>query len=271
MRFSLRFFYLSLCAALLLAGGCRKHTGTDASEQAHPRMQKAAQLLQQQDLDGAEALYLAILARDPDFASAHLQLGMIAQRRPDPVTAIYHFRKYLEQRGDSSKASTVEEMVQIELIRIVDNHPAVRAMMPPDVLALQDQLAAMRDRLNAAETRAARAELSLGQTRRADGGAAPAPGTDRLIELEAELAELRRENERLRSSAAAVPTRAAQTSTSATPPASRTYTVVRGDNLSNISQKVYGTPHRWQEILDANRATLPSANRLSVGQTLVIP
>jgi len=262
----------ALCAVLLSLNGCRKHTGTDAAEQEHPRMQKAAQLLQQQDLDGAEAIFQALLARDPSFASAHLQLGMVAQRRQDPVSAIFHFREYLKQRGDSSKAPIVEQMVQSELIRIVDNHPAVRAMLPPDVLALQDQLSVMRDRLNAAEERAARAELSLGQARGQNGAPAVNPNPARITELEAQLAELRRENERLRSSAPAATPRPVTGAQTAAPPAgSRTYTVVRGDNLSAISQKVYGTPHRWQEILDANRTTLPSANRLSVGQTLVIP
>ncbi len=50
-----------------------------------------------------------------------------------------------------------------------------------------------------------------------------------------------------------------------------TYIVQRGDTLSKISQKCYGTSQRWKEILDANKDKIPNVNGLKVGTKLVIP
>jgi nucleoid-associated protein YgaU len=68
----------------------------------------------------------------------------------------------------------------------------------------------------------------------------------------------------------------ASTSTAALQPAPPqaavdTYSVAAGDTLSRIAGKVYSDPSRWEEIFNANRATLPSPQSLKVGQTLVIP
>lgn len=50
-----------------------------------------------------------------------------------------------------------------------------------------------------------------------------------------------------------------------------TYIVQRGDTLSKISQKCYGTSQRWKEIFEANRDKIPNVNSLKVGSKLVIP
>ncbi|MEW5958249.1 MAG: SCP2 sterol-binding domain-containing protein [Chloroflexota bacterium] len=48
-----------------------------------------------------------------------------------------------------------------------------------------------------------------------------------------------------------------------------TYTVQRGDTLARIAQKVYGDPHKYPLIQQANRISDPS--RIWVGQVLIIP
>lgn len=49
------------------------------------------------------------------------------------------------------------------------------------------------------------------------------------------------------------------------------YTAVAGDSLSKISQTVYGSSKHWKLILDANRKTLPEAEKLRVGMRLMLP
>jgi nucleoid-associated protein YgaU len=49
------------------------------------------------------------------------------------------------------------------------------------------------------------------------------------------------------------------------------YVVKSGDVLSGISQQFYGTSKKWQKILDANRDTLASPEKLKVGMKLRIP
>jgi nucleoid-associated protein YgaU len=51
----------------------------------------------------------------------------------------------------------------------------------------------------------------------------------------------------------------------------RHYAVSKGDTLSSISQKVYGTSGRWKDIFTANRQSLPSPSQLTIGQVLDIP
>ena len=55
------------------------------------------------------------------------------------------------------------------------------------------------------------------------------------------------------------------------PTGPRTYIVTRGDNLSAVSKKVYGTSTRWEAIRDANAAVLDGGIDLQVGMELVIP
>jgi nucleoid-associated protein YgaU len=51
----------------------------------------------------------------------------------------------------------------------------------------------------------------------------------------------------------------------------RFHIVQRGDTLSAISEKYYGTPLYWQKILAANDKILKDPDRLVPGTRLVIP
>jgi len=51
----------------------------------------------------------------------------------------------------------------------------------------------------------------------------------------------------------------------------RTYVVQKGDTLSGISSKYYGSPNQWQKILTANHDSLIDPNRLIPGARIVIP
>ena len=50
-----------------------------------------------------------------------------------------------------------------------------------------------------------------------------------------------------------------------------TYTVVGGDNIGKISQKMYGKYSLYQHIIDANPETLNGGNALQIGMELTIP
>jgi len=51
----------------------------------------------------------------------------------------------------------------------------------------------------------------------------------------------------------------------------KTYTVAKGDNLYKIATKAYGDGSKWKKILDANKSTLSSPEKLKVGMKLTIP
>jgi nucleoid-associated protein YgaU len=49
------------------------------------------------------------------------------------------------------------------------------------------------------------------------------------------------------------------------------YIVRRGDTLSKISAKYYGSAGQWRKILEANKQTLTNPDKLTPGQKLIIP
>lgn len=57
----------------------------------------------------------------------------------------------------------------------------------------------------------------------------------------------------------------------ATATANKTYKVQPGDTLSKIAKEFYGNANEYNRIFDANRDKLQSADKIQVGQELVIP
>jgi nucleoid-associated protein YgaU len=51
----------------------------------------------------------------------------------------------------------------------------------------------------------------------------------------------------------------------------RTHTVAKGETLSDISQRYYGTASGWQKIYVANTKLLSSPDKLQPGMLLIIP
>jgi 5'-nucleotidase len=54
-------------------------------------------------------------------------------------------------------------------------------------------------------------------------------------------------------------------------PTQKIHIVQKGDTLSSISAKYYGSANQWRKILAANRDNLPDPNRLIPGSKLIIP
>ena len=56
------------------------------------------------------------------------------------------------------------------------------------------------------------------------------------------------------------------------PPVLRTHTVVRGDNLYNITRTKTGNPQNWRELYELNKVTIGNnPNLIFPGQVLNIP
>ena len=53
------------------------------------------------------------------------------------------------------------------------------------------------------------------------------------------------------------------------PPASRTYTVRKGDTLWSIAKRTYGNGQRWVDIAQANQSVDPK--KLAIGQQITLP
>jgi LysM repeat protein len=57
----------------------------------------------------------------------------------------------------------------------------------------------------------------------------------------------------------------------AAPPPPQTYTVQKGDTLSEIAQKFYGKASDYKRIFEANRDQLSDPDKIRVGQVLKVP
>lgn len=54
-------------------------------------------------------------------------------------------------------------------------------------------------------------------------------------------------------------------------PETITHKVAKGETLSSISQRYYGTSKRWNEIYETNKERIPNKNSIKTGLVLIIP
>jgi nucleoid-associated protein YgaU len=103
------------------------------------------------------------------------------------------------------------------------------------------------------------------------------PGVEAIVPTEppaATLEELLAEIDNAPAPVKALPVAVEPVITSTPDPATLSeemYVVVSGDNLSLISQKVYGASSKWRDIQAANVETLGNGDSLAVGMELTIP
>ncbi|MFL5461815.1 MAG: LysM peptidoglycan-binding domain-containing protein [Gemmatimonadales bacterium] len=60
-------------------------------------------------------------------------------------------------------------------------------------------------------------------------------------------------------------------SSTASGPAGRSYTVQKGDSLSKIAKREYGDAQQWRKIYEANRDLIPNPDLIYPGQVFRIP
>lgn len=254
------------CLLFLLLGcitSCRQPVGSDELEKEHPKIRKARELVQQQDLTGAESMLFEALRANPDLALAHLQLGMIYQAQEKPVDALYHFSRYVEARPEGEKTSILQQVMEDERRRLASQ---VERRMAPASGNSANEVQVLRARLADTQQRLAEMEVNLQQARVTGGSVSATPPP----EWAQERLELLKTIRQLQSGASS-PQSPAQTSTSSTGQAGRTYTVQRGDTLSSIAQKAYGKASDWQKIYEANRDVIPNKNVVSPGTVIILP
>ncbi len=287
-----KFFKISAASALLafvLVGtGCGPGESTVlTAEVDDASYREGQQLVKQGKPQEALANYLKVIARRGESApESHLEAGLIyRQHIKDPIAAIYHFRKYLEQQPNSRQSPLVRQQIEAakrEFGRTLPNQPL-------DSREVRIEGGDQRERLER-ENEQLKAELSVLRSGGATGPFAattrPAPVDSRepvpMISVQdapstLSLAPLQtRELEPAMGAA----TNPAPGSIRAKPTApatagGRRHTVAAKESLFAIAKKYYGTATnaRVQAIIDANRDLLPdgTATPLKEGMALRIP
>ena len=239
--------------ACLLLVGCFRPSASLVSEQEETAFRRGKQRLREGRPDEALQAFLSVIEKRNIAPESHLEAGLLYLNRfNEPVLSIYHFNEYLRYEGNSEQAERVRQLIVSAKKEFARSLPAAPFGEEVDKLDLKELLEKTRAENDSLKAELQKARGDLEHYKAVDDARAalalqpistPAP------------------------SASATPS-SPSTRNSGSP---RAYVVQQGDSLSSIAKKMYGASSRWKEIYEANRATLPTAHSLKLGQTLVIP
>ncbi len=255
--------------SLLLLAGCGERTSFETvAETDDPVFRRARDLYARgMENEALENFLRLIQKRNGVAPESHLDAGNIYLKHlRDPVSAIYHFKRYeaLLLRSDLPDASTRVDLVRDliksatkEFARTFDakvyQDPLERLKLLDTVQMLRSENELLKRQLLETRTRLAN---TVGQQAEQSGIA------DRPTSEQEPIRVAPRQP---------VASTAANPAPVASPPVQRSYTIKAGDSLYKIARQVYGDSSRWREILAANRDRIPDETNLQVGTTIRIP
>lgn len=252
---------LLLCCGALLAG-CDPGPRTPLDEQKDPHFLRGRNYVTALDFDNAIKSFEEALKANPNSASAHKELGLLAyQRRKDFARAIHHFQRLLELRPEDELAAIIRDYIvdcKRNLAREVTLLPADQTLQRNLELLEQlkkenVQLRQQNELLNA----------QLAQLRRDAEAARRAPPNPTLLTDATTTPVVDTPPRVLDTPPVPLPGTAG---TNPSPVAARIHIVKAGETLSSISRR-YGVS--LQRLMEANPQVNPL--RMQVGQELKIP
>jgi tetratricopeptide (TPR) repeat protein len=231
--------------------------------------QRAKNFYERQDFQAAAESYKKALAVNPEFAKAHLELGLLCDDKlGDPISALYHYRCYLELRPDSDKRQLVEDFIERAKLSLAAKLPQSPIVDPSELTRLQNEKGSLLQENAMLRTRIAELEKKAGATTVAAVAApavldaAPTATSPLAVTLSSPPAG---------ATTIAAPMSVVSEATAAEPLRARVHVVQKGDTLYSLALRYYGSRAGWERIYQANRSGLPSKDQLKVGQQLVIP
>lgn len=273
----LQFLTLTLIgASLWLGSGCnRLPEGELIAETNEPSYEEGRRLLRQGKEQAALAAFSRVIASRSDGApESHLEVGLLYEEEiKDPISAIYHFRKYLELKPNSPQSDLVRQQIDNSIksfARTLPAQPLENQILRNDLLDVVEKLKKennrLKDEVASLRGNAALAGLSRGSVADLTSGAS-SPATTSTRHSPITSVPISDEDDR----PVARPTR--PESVPERPAANRRiHSVVKGDTLYGLARRYYNSSARVKDIVAANRGSLNSANDpLQIGMQLVIP
>ena len=282
---------LTVLAFGLVGAGCGPGESLGLSaETDDAAYREGQQLVKQGRPQEALSTFLRVIARRGEASpESHLEAGLIyKQHIKDPIAAIYHFRKYLEQQPNSRQAPLVRQQIEAakrDFGRTLPNQPLdsrevrldgfdQRERLERENEQLRNELATLRGLSGSAPTTLG--SVPRGATAESVDARLPAPAAADEVSAITLAPIANREPEP--STDFQTPANAAGSRGKAFAPSAaggRRHTVAAKDSLYAIAKKYYGaaTNARVQALIEANRDVLPAgaSTPLKEGMTLKIP
>lgn len=282
---------LTVLAFGLVGAGCGPGESLGLSaETDDAAYREGQQLVKQGRPQEALSTFLRVIARRGEASpESHLEAGLIyKQHIKDPIAAIYHFRKYLEQQPNSRQAPLVRQQIEAakrDFGRTLPNQPLdsrevrldgfdQRERLERENEQLRNELATLRGLSGSAPT--SLGSVPRGATAESVDARLPAPAAADEVSAITLAPIANRESEP--STDFQTPANAAGSRGKALAPSAaggRRHTVAAKDSLYAIAKKYYGaaTNARVQALIEANRDVLPAgaSTPLKEGMTLKIP
>ncbi len=272
---------------------------TYATETDEPNYREGVSLLKTGRRQEALTAFLKVIdKRGEDAAESHLEIGLLyLQHINDPLSAIYHFKKYLALRPNSPQSPLVRQRIDAairDFARTLPAQPLENATKRVDLIAAMDKLKLENDQLkqqlaDLAANRESETSVTV-STQSPNPTAAPAqliPEKKLTFNLDTMPTVRTRPAAPVKPVTLTPPTPTASTkgrdlsrakaATSLPSPATsapgtaRKHVVQKGDTLSNLAQRYYKNRAKWRDIYMANRKVMKNESDIHVGLELVIP
>ena len=257
-------FLLILLAGFVLViyGSCNPRSASVMAESEEPHYHRGKRLVRENRNAEALEAFLKVIEKRKDAPESHLEAGRISlDHLKDPITAIYHFRKYLENRPeDTEKAELVHQLIETAEKEFARSLPGKPFESQLSRLDLDDKVQQLQSENLQLKQRIAGYEQKLDEMQRALESVQP---------LAAARFRNTSEDASIQPNMTVSSNEEGQSNDGPSRPT--TYTVEEGDSLSKISQKMYGTSARWMDIYQANKDKLSSPHDLIPGEEIRIP
>lgn len=286
LRFRRWFVALAL-GWLLGLGGCGdSERFSYATETDEPNYREGLSLVKAGRRQEALTAFLKVIdKRRDDAPESHLEVGLLyVQHINDPLSAIYHFRKYLALRPNSPQAPLVRQRIDAairEFARTLPAQPLEGQSPRVDLVAALDKLKQENESLKQqlADARAGRGGTADFLPEPAPAPVVATPSAPVNFSFETVPTVRTRPVPPVRVTAppsvtppratVAAPARAPAAAPVATGP--RRHTVQPGDTLSRLALQYYNNRAKWRDIYAANRDVMKSESDLKAGTVLKIP
>jgi tetratricopeptide (TPR) repeat protein len=304
------------CAAVVIMAmaailtGCGPSNATSVKpEERNPHFIKGRKYKEKRDFQSAADSFKKAVRVDPDFAQAHLELALIYDDKlSDQVSAIYHYKRYLELEPNNNMSSlvrdyidraqitltvrpaasgmaTVQDMSQLPrestsvLSPVTTPPPPQPVVQPPaqpqPVVATTPVPTASPQPKPQPKPQPVVQPSSTTSTRVTAAPTPPAPKPQPAPRRVTSTSTYQPKPVAHRPAPTATPAPAPKPA----PPSpstvetgtGRTHIVRQGDTLESLALHYYGTRAQWEKIYKANVDALPSKRNLQAGQRLTIP